>query len=644
MRLLRYFVIFLALIGLGLWGLYSQRIAVIESLLQDRLAKIGYTGSELKFKTISSETIAVSSFHTAFPDGPLLQLYVTGLSLQFDAREILHGSINKLHIDSLQLVLAPQRKSSAKNAPPPFAKIRQYLPKEISIDSISITGPDIPSDLHCKLKISNAATEPLALKITFDSEQVNLPQLQIKKLRGTVLLHTSDAKKIIVRDGSSIQFDALSNTTTTVSNGSLSFSGIISKETTNGGWQLSASPVKILTEAITHKGASLSFSPINLEIQAQTHPLSAHVTLQNETLTLQQSQQQFIVNNLQAVLQAKESDIDLQIQFKPEIAPGVVQTHIIHNLATGNGTALIKTVKPFTLENMSSSLQDLLNTLNLSLQMESGLISAKAEIEWSDKKLQQILASFNLRKGIGSYGKTSFDGLLIQQSLQLFPTIKTRSSGYISATSIHNGVTLKQFSLQNQLVADESSQFPKLLIESIQTEIFNGIISSKHILFDPLHPDFKAKINLNRIDLKEVLKLIKVKGLSVSGILDGAITLQVKDKTVIVPEGELHSRAPGGTINYFPPGGREHLSSLPSYALQALEEFNYDILKATPSYYEDGTLIIAIHTEGHSPPLKTERPVHLNLNMEQNILSLLESLRYSSTLTDQLEQQLQAHP
>ena len=120
--------------------------------------------------------------------------------------------------------------------------------------------------------------------------------------------------------------------------------------------------------------------------------------------------------------------------------------------------------------------------------------------------------------------------------------------------------------------------------------------------------------------------------------------MHIKDKTVTVPDGELHSRAPGGTINYFPPGGRADLSDLPSYALQALEEFNYNMLTATPSYYEDGTLIIAVHTEGHSPPLNTERPVHLNLNMEQNILSLLESLRYSGKLTDKLEQQLQAHP
>jgi hypothetical protein len=115
----------------------------------------------------------------------------------------------------------------------------------------------------------------------------------------------------------------------------------------------------------------------------------------------------------------------------------------------------------------------------------------------------------------------------------------------------------------------------------------------------------------------------------------------MKNNEITVPNGEVRSRAPGGTIHYFPPGGSAHYSTLPAYALKALEEFNYSILTATPTYSADGTLIIAIHTEGHSPPLETERPVHLNLNTEQNILSLLESLRYSNKLTDKLEQQLQ---
>jgi hypothetical protein len=178
-------------------------------------------------------------------------------------------------------------------------------------------------------------------------------------------------------------------------------------------------------------------------------------------------------------------------------------------------------------------------------------------------------------------------------------------------------------------------------LDSIQTELFGGIISSKDIFIDLQHPELNCIVFLTRIDLREIMKLQKMKGLQVSGILDGTIHVQWQDHQFNISEGELHSRTPGGTIIYRPPGGSDGVSNLPAHALKALEEFNYDTLIAIPTYKSDGTLRIDIQTKGNSPPLQTNRPVHLNLNTEQNILSLLRSLRYSKTMTDELKQRLQ---
>ncbi|MBU0961072.1 MAG: YdbH domain-containing protein, partial [Proteobacteria bacterium] len=93
--------------------------------------------------------------------------------------------------------------------------------------------------------------------------------------------------------------------------------------------------------------------------------------------------------------------------------------------------------------------------------------------------------------------------------------------------------------------------------------------------------------------------------------------------------------------NYQPAGENNALRQLPAYAIHALEEFHYTQLTATPLYESDGTLTINIHTEGQSPRVNTNRPIHLNLNTSQNILSLLQSLRYSKKLTDDLEKRLQ---
>ena len=57
-------------------------------------------------------------------------------------------------------------------------------------------------------------------------------------------------------------------------------------------------------------------------------------------------------------------------------------------------------------------------------------------------------------------------------------------------------------------------------------------------------------------------------------------------------------------------------------------------------YQPDGTLNVQFHIEGKSPSLDTNRPVHLNINSEQNVLSLLESLKYTQGLNDELDQRL----
>ena len=74
--------------------------------------------------------------------------------------------------------------------------------------------------------------------------------------------------------------------------------------------------------------------------------------------------------------------------------------------------------------------------------------------------------------------------------------------------------------------------------------------------------------------------------------------------------------------------------------IEALGDFRYDILQATADYHRDGTLNLNFHIEGTSPRLETSRPVHLNINSEQNVLSLLQSLEYAEGLNQSLDRRI----
>jgi hypothetical protein len=77
-----------------------------------------------------------------------------------------------------------------------------------------------------------------------------------------------------------------------------------------------------------------------------------------------------------------------------------------------------------------------------------------------------------------------------------------------------------------------------------------------------------------------------------------------------------------------------------------LEEFHYQEFSTDVSYLADGTLTTQMHLKGTSPGLETDRPVHLNISTEQNLLSLLKSLQYSKALTSEIDQQVERkyHP
>jgi hypothetical protein len=61
--------------------------------------------------------------------------------------------------------------------------------------------------------------------------------------------------------------------------------------------------------------------------------------------------------------------------------------------------------------------------------------------------------------------------------------------------------------------------------------------------------------------------------------------------------------------------------------LQALSDFHDNVLKIGVQYEEEGTLNLTARAEGQNPDWQHGRPVHFNLNVQENIPALLKSLR-----------------
>ena len=150
---------------------------------------------------------------------------------------------------------------------------------------------------------------------------------------------------------------------------------------------------------------------------------------------------------------------------------------------------------------------------------------------------------------------------------------------------------------------------------------------------------------MEQLDIQQLLHLEQQKGLEGTGVLDGVIPLRLTPTGVQVQDGRLAARPPGGVLRYRPaPDTAQEVAPADaplSQVLQALADFHYHVLKIGVQYEEDGTLKLIARVEGKNPGWQQGRPVHFNLNVQENIPALLKSLRLVQGIEQSLEERLQ---
>ncbi|PIE68597.1 MAG: hypothetical protein CSA21_06705 [Deltaproteobacteria bacterium] len=376
---------------------------------------------------------------------------------------------------------------------------------------------------------------------------------------------------------------------------------VITRET--NGWSL---PLRATTDLATVFSGDLSLNFSRLQLQAQLNTRAVHGTL----------------------------------ELNPAVIPGHLKAELTHDLARGSGSLQFKTTGPLDLDG-PPSLNDLGTLAKLPLQLEDGRLDLAAQMDWQAKKLAGATVHLRLDDGAGSRDNIRFNGLSLEQHLSLLPQLRSIRPGHLHCKHIDAGIVVKDLTMGNELRPSRTGPKPQVVLNGISAALFAGRISAANISYDLNHPATTIPVRLERISLRSLAALARSRGVEVNGSIDGTLPLRIEGKQISINNGELHGT--NGVIHYQPPPDthRADASPLTEFTLKALEEFNYHLLRALVSYRPDGLLTANFQLQGHSPRLETSRPVHLNINTEQNLLPLLQSLQYSKTLTRELHRNLE---
>ncbi|MEK6533414.1 MAG: YdbH domain-containing protein, partial [Nitrospirota bacterium] len=333
---------------------------------------------------------------------------------------------------------------------------------------------------------------------------------------------------------------------------------------------------------------------------------------------------------------------------------GVVTAKVAQSFGGGEGSARL-VLGPLQFDSGANSLQKWLPGLPVSFDLTAGRITASTDLVWTSSRSKDS-TSVVLQPGKitiqADQLSAAVQGMAIQGinttldfDLQGFEQVRSSQPAVVNVAVIQTGVLLTNVSVIADLQWLLSDLWPVLDLKDFQGSLFGGSVTSPGLHLDPAKPPHRLVLSLRRLDLAKLLSLEQQKGLQGTGLLNGTIPLTVTAKGVSVKDGTVEAEAPGGVIRYHPsPESAALLTDADSsvkLVAQALSNFQYTVLRVGVQYAEDGVLQLAAQLEGRNPDMKKSPPIHFNVNVQENIPALLQSLRLVQDIEESLQSKVQ---
>jgi hypothetical protein len=185
---------------------------------------------------------------------------------------------------------------------------------------------------------------------------------------------------------------------------------------------------------------------------------------------------------------------------------------------------------------------------------------------------------------------------------------------------------------------------PSYTLRDASVGVLGGRVSVAEFRYQADRPSPPFEVAVRGIDLAKVVGLEQQVSLQASGLLDGSLPVEIVAEGGKVSGGAIHSRSPGGVIRFIPSeDARRMAAGNPALKLayDALSNLQYQTLDASVEYSPAGDLELGIQLKGRNPDWQHGRPIHLNLNVVENIPTLLRSLELGDNVSGVIEKRIQ---
>ncbi len=245
---------------------------------------------------------------------------------------------------------------------------------------------------------------------------------------------------------------------------------------------------------------------------------------------------------------------------------------------------------------------------------------------------------------LGAWGEMPFSGLSVKLPFGLEREDLAAGPVEIHLRETNPGVPIRNVRMRITARGALDGALPPLEITDFSAQLLGGRVHAARFVLDPAAAANRVDLQVEGIVLSELLQLEQQQDLAGSGLLDGTLPVVIGKDGVSVAKGALRARDPGGFLRYRASVAARNLARTNPgvrIALDALQNFHYHLLRADVDYAPDGRLVLGLQIHGRNPDLKDGHPVHLNVNVEENVLTLLRSLQVSDSVSDRVGKSIQ---
>jgi hypothetical protein len=283
-----------------------------------------------------------------------------------------------------------------------------------------------------------------------------------------------------------------------------------------------------------------------------------------------------------------------------------------------------------------------LSSLPIEAELIAGKVAGEAEISWTKNNDSTWNIGGPLSLSMEDLGGFYNDVFFVDLSTKLNAIIgeenAIRSSEKLSATIAKLDIGLPIENIRWQYEFDTGTG--EYILQDLRTELLGGGVSIPEFSFQPQSDENILTVVLDNLELNTIADLAEYPGVYVDGLISGYLPVAVGVDKITIEKGLIGALNPGGTIRYTPANPIPSANAGIQLVNDALSNYQYEIMNTEVDYEENGDLLLGIQLQGSNPDMNNGQQINLNINITDNIPTLLRSLQASRVITEALEQSL----